>query len=600
MRVSVFYTLLLVFSCLCALSRAATSACDIGSFRSGMACVPCPKGTYQDKKGATECIPCPKGFFNNLQGAPGVDRCMPCPIKTFSIVLGAVSSTVCKPCPPGTTAPEGANRCLSCPAGSFVSKCPQGAETIFYPDLMCRQCVARCTFTPPALKCRQCGHAHFSAKPNSLTCEPCPLNTFFEVGSSSCKTCPPGQGIHYDDGICKPCKSLLFQDGNSAFCDSCPSGMRGNKRRGATACVPCPEGTAGTFGKCKQCEPGENTRVTGATFCEPDNSPCPSNFFRNSQGFCQRCKMFERYNLTKQRCDPCPKNSVSKGGFDTVCKRCGRDEESIVLFGLNNMNSREAACMCKDGFARTPEGPCVKCAPGFFRGHYFYGDFSQGQSCVKCFPGSIAKRAGTAKCEQCPPGTLQPLRGQTTCLRCPPGTISNDISSECIEPITGCPKGTTRINSVRSSFYCKGPMPSNEPPCSVFERFVVRTGRCVRCTYNFISNGGRDRTCKECNGIIWADYKCKCISDVSTARELVDGICRTCRPGTFGITGVEGCAASCRAGTFREQTANPNYCELCPPGTFSGPGEGKCRPCPDGTDSFGFGYANCVVPGSLA
>ena len=118
--------LILALSLFVAMSHAAVPECDIGTFRKGMTCFPCPQGTYQDKKGATECIPCPKGFFNPFTGAPGVDICKPCKSGTFSTTFGAKFSTVCKPCPSGKRSPEGADRCLSCPAGTFLPKCPQG------------------------------------------------------------------------------------------------------------------------------------------------------------------------------------------------------------------------------------------------------------------------------------------------------------------------------------------------------------------------------------------------------------------------------------------------------------------------------------------
>ena len=594
--------LILALSLFVALSHAAVPECGIGTFRKGMKCLPCPQGMYQGKKGATECIPCPKGFFNPFTGAPGVDICKPCKSGTFSTTVGAKSSAVCKPCPSGESSPEGADRCLSCPAGTFLSKCPQGVEVFVGPEMVCVVCVVFgiCEREPLELKCRPCEERSFTARPNSLKCDFCPDGTISGVGASSCKRCPPGKGNANLDGICQTCDSFLFNDGSRGFCNGCPDGFRGNKKDGATMCVPCPAGTAGTSGSCNRCQPGENTSVTGATSCVPDDTPCPSNFFRNFRGICQRCKTSERYNRRKSRCDQCPRNTQSKGGLDTKCVRCPRGEERSN--GMpNDVFSTQLMCTCKLGLARTPTGRCERCAPGFFRtDEYYAGDLTNGNSCLTCAAGTFSDRPGSANCRPCPPGSSQPRLGQTKCVRCPSGTVPNRLRKECLLPATGCPRGTTRRNFDRLSFGCDGPDISERPPCSTRQRFVPKTGKCKSCPAESTSKGGRATKCTRCNSIIWGDKKCKCVSGFGDARELIDGVCRTCGFGTIGVPGVEGCT-KCPAGTFRgRDLSGDETCELCEAGTFSRLGAARCSTCSAGTNTFDSGAANCVVPGSLA
>lgn len=129
--------LIAVLTCLCC---AEDPKCPIGSFLSGNKCELCPPGTYQNKKGATTCIPCPTGFFNKNKGAPGADICQQCKASPFSTVEGATSNVVCEPSPPGTSSPKGSDQCLSCPTGTFISKCPQPFETIIDANNVCLLC----------------------------------------------------------------------------------------------------------------------------------------------------------------------------------------------------------------------------------------------------------------------------------------------------------------------------------------------------------------------------------------------------------------------------------------------------------------------------
>lgn len=594
-----------VLFCLLYSTSLAQRACPAGTFRTPTStCLPCPKGTFQDKRDATSCKPCPAGYFNVYSGAAGIDICQPCPSGTFSSSVGATSSATCKPCRKGTTAPEGADRCLSCPAGSFLSRCPQAFETFVDANNVCAVCNSGiCERARAALKCRKCDLGSFTTAPNSLECEYCSDQRLTSLAPTKpCQTCPRGMGVRFDTTReCLPCEDFQFNDGKSAFCSSCPSGYRGNKRRSATRCEPCPSGTAGILGSCSRCADGQNAGLVGRTFCQPPNAPCASNFFRDADGGCRRCKSSERLNRKLRMCVPCEKNKLSKGGVDTKCRSCPSGERAVDL-SLSSVGPpaiRERECQCKLGWAKQADGRCRKCPPGFFRdGMFRRGDESQESACLQCPNGSFSAKAGSVSCTMCRGGTAQPADGQTRCVKCPRGTVPASSHVACVDPATRCPKGETRVNRGTSnpfpSFECRSSSPKR-PPCSSFERFLPRMNECTQCPSGAVSDGGTDRTCEACEGnrIIWSllpGAQCQCVTAFFTARHIVNGKCELCPPGKIGTNGVAGCF-NCPAGT---EPSGGSRCRFCEPGEFSKEGDAECRKCPPGTMSYGYGFANCV------
>ncbi|XP_078615554.1 sushi, von Willebrand factor type A, EGF and pentraxin domain-containing protein 1-like isoform X2 [Branchiostoma floridae x Branchiostoma japonicum] len=91
--------------------------CQPGTFsETGLeTCMFCPKGTYQNKQGATECIPCEEGTTTGDVGTVDKEDC------SGSCVPGSFSRTgtdPCDLCPVGTFQPgHGQTDCLFCPLG---------------------------------------------------------------------------------------------------------------------------------------------------------------------------------------------------------------------------------------------------------------------------------------------------------------------------------------------------------------------------------------------------------------------------------------------------------------------------------------------------
>lgn len=597
-------------------SEAMRRDCKAGTFFNGEACENCALGTYQNNTASTSCAPCPPGTYNPYRGAQGVDVCVPCQEGTFSNVSGATSKSACRKCPSGTNAPMGSISCISCPAGKFLSLCdpdPSIGDFSYYDIGMCFHCFScascsgfrgECEIKRPVdLQCYNCGGSSFPDKPNSLECSSCPSGTRFNPRSSKCEACPPG--TEPLGGRCSPCTRFTVSNSATPFCSVCPPGHTANARKGGTKCVPCP---AGTFrgedefdGKnnCRACKPGENSFVTGATFCMPDNTACAPNFFRSPSGACLQCTERERLDVSRKTCVACPRDHFSKGVLSTTCERCPPNSE-------NTDDSFSGPCVCRDGWTqddRADRVKCVKCAPG-----------TAGMSgfCSPCFENSVAPRAGMSECMLCPPGTRQPLQGQTKCeaFSCPKGTVRRDV--RCIEPASNCPPDHDRVEDGYALFECQPkscprglflgrPFPFAASKtcmeCQQNERYDAERRKCIQCRNSEVSAGGLVQTCTKCpRGEVGESGRCKCFG----GKRIVNGKCRKCPAGSFTrSSGDVGCLP-CPAGTTGARD-RPFGCVKCPVGEFSDTaGSTVCKKCEGGTATFGVGEAGCVRAGGLS
>lgn len=532
---------------------------------------PCSPGFYLASQNS-ECLPCPAGFFNPLRGTRTINVCSPCPENTFS-TPGAAKCTGCRK---GTVAPKGADRCLACPAGTAPIRCDRRGFVPLPIDVP-GKCVFHSssvgTRMAPAgsLRCVPCRARTFS-KRASIECKLCPEGTESEPNSAKCtplRTCPAGTGEGATDK-CEACLNFRINDGSMSYCRSCPVGSRGNKRRGSTRCVPCPAGTRGVeFGECEKCAPGENSSVTGATFCQADRTECASNFFRNARGGCQRCTKAERYNRAKKICEPCGDNAQSNGGLDTRCKRCPRNTfipSNSHLFFLNGDFTLQPRCECNFGFQRMPNGRCEPCPAGFKRNNAIPEDEIDGSDlqevlCQPCPVGQFARKRASDSCSSCPAGLAALSPGQARCKRCPRRLRANTLpgskaGSFCVDRRTGARR----------------------------EVMLQDEGLSKKCEGNFL------------NFRKFKPNVCDCVTGAES-RELVNGECRFCPPGTIGRFGISGCTP-CPSGTFQKDGGRLG-CSFCPAGTVSKVGAKSCKPCPKGTTTFGVGEANCVKPGGL-
>lgn len=425
------------------------SSCTAGTFFDSKKCRKCPQGTYQPFNASTSCIPCPPGTFNIFKGAQGVDLCEPCIPNTFNPTSGATSPSMCRKCPSGTGSVSGADRCMSCPLGSFLALRNGDAENYrrgynfcsgfrnprdpscyagAYPrSSVCRKCSSGFTDTPNALRCTFCP---FGATPNSdrTGCEQ-------GVCSKPGVACFPGKGE-------VPCKSFRVNNGSSLLCNACPPGFIGNSMTGGTHCVPCPPGTVRSKlrGACLPCR---KTVVENGTICTTINpgGPCPDNFFRHADGHCARCEIWQRLNRDRMVCEECPVDQISNGGADDTCQPCPkyatRPPYKLQIFSARTRVTGDR-CDCSSGTERVAptSSECRLCKPG---------TTSSGSGmCFACPTGSFAEKAGLSECKPCRFNFVAPDRGQSKCDSCPRGMVPNPIRG-CVSAATNCPAGLRRV-----------------------------------------------------------------------------------------------------------------------------------------------------------
>lgn len=368
--------------------------------------------------------------------------------------------------------------------------------------------------------------------------------------------------------------------------------------RDSSKCTPCSPNTFAAFAfsqHCEPCPPGTSSDQSGAIVCKLDNGPCPNNHFLNNKGRCMTCGIGFRLDMASKTCKACLKNETSLGGAVTTCSKC----PSGALF-----EPQLKDCLCEPGLVPTTDGNCRKCPAGTKRSH-----LSSGPVCEQCFQGTFSDKKGAAECIECPEDTFQPLPGQTKCLPCPPGSIGRKFGRTfCVSPKTNCPLGQKRVVRPGRPFHCEqkpcppGTFPglggNGEPICDKCfpgEKFDPMNKRCESCGEKEVSEGGVVTKCTMCpNGLF--RYRpegntCRC---VESGYGLRNGRCEKCPKGTVSLYYKLACT-KCPKGTFTDGEGSISSCRICPKNTFADEeGSAECKPCPDGTVSYGLGEATCV------
>lgn len=155
----------------------------VSAFKTTMQMDPCPS-PYINTDWLGECHVCPRGSGHNVSINP--HRCFPCPMGTFS------DYSVCKKCPIGTynnrNHTGNVSACISCPKGYFTVR--EGSWAFS----QCVTCLEG-TYAQNG-KCVQCPSGSFGTVRGAMSldegCQPCPYGSYSDLGSTACRTCPPG------------------------------------------------------------------------------------------------------------------------------------------------------------------------------------------------------------------------------------------------------------------------------------------------------------------------------------------------------------------------------------------------------------------------
>ena len=136
-----------------------------------------------DGQSASGCAPGSYGQCVELDGGLAsscdIGVCTPCPMGTFRTTPGALVEADCANCERGTFAndPNGASRCESCPAGSYVSESPEATGY---------------GVTIGAAYCVGCPAGKFAQDEGSNTCSDCDVGSSSEAAAVGCSECSAG------------------------------------------------------------------------------------------------------------------------------------------------------------------------------------------------------------------------------------------------------------------------------------------------------------------------------------------------------------------------------------------------------------------------
>ncbi|KAG2486392.1 hypothetical protein HYH03_014970 [Edaphochlamys debaryana] len=459
-------------------------------------CMACPANTYnaQAGLGAPSCLSCPLGHRSPVGSAnctlceagkfvlsggnpyvPGYGTCMACPANTYNAEPG-LEGPSCHPCPPGHTSSPGALNCTACGVGRFVRDSGSLADTS---NGQCLTCPAGTFAATPGTAggCTPCpsGTTSREGATSADDCVPCPIGTFHTpFGQSLVSSVPQGSSA----GRCTPCPANTYNNlTQQVECAACPVGhtSRAGSTR-ATACVPCPAGSAvGPTGQCSTCPQGTYSaepRSTSCTTCPLGSSAPPGSPI----------------------CSPC---GPTEGGVwtvdDAAPPACAACPEPLFAAG---------ALSCPPGQGRLWGcelwQPCGTCPAGSYVTPT--ADMLW-DVCRACPAGAISTAEGSSKCEACPLGSTTASAGQVECSPCRPGTfgearpVASPGSGFDAAACVPCPPGTYSTDAGEAGAGGPAVAGGRGTQCvdcpAGLTHFVLGRSNASDCTVPYDTSGGK-------------------------------------------------------------------------------------------------------------
>ena len=441
--------------------------CQVGTYLSGGACVPCPPGLFcldgRSVPDSTDCGTtaanshgqcCTAGFIctgGSATSKPltvggricdvgvycseGATTTMECPIARYIFSQGSRQESDCTNCMEGYVCHSSNNTfnlCYqghNCPTGvDGAVRCPKGT---YLPNVGSK-IVHDCISCPAGYLCNgegvidfrdyECPEGHYCLR-RSQEAITCPYGSYNDrKGGSSvrnCKACPSGYycpDLGQSDGTLYKCGGGQICNEGSAHPSICPGGYYCDMDANIFKEI-CPINY--------YCPPGTQTPIA-CSFGEmcPEGSAYP-----------RKCVAGQISIITETifMCEDCPPGTYSESGLNEECDIC---EPGHVCLGATNVKYPWYKDVHK-GY-KCPEG--AYCPSGSSRPIY-------------CPAGSYNPIEGSADskaCLLCEAGTYNPVEGQSSCLAC-----GDSATSEIGAPICQC-KGKNRAFLVTdSSCRCK-------------------------------------------------------------------------------------------------------------------------------------------------
>eukprot|EP00808_Paulinella_micropora_P031445 g38250.t1 len=615
--------------------------CLEGTYREGLNCPSCPKGSANNALDQLSCPLCLSGRFAN---ASGMSNCLECPAGYFS----GQNASACGVCPPGKFSDDSDPTCIPCDSGYAT-----GSNNTAYSCPFCtagryaeRTQQMRKTDDGPT-ECRPCEKGKYNNKDRSAGCLPCSAGRFKKEDSdqTSCNECTPGkyqpnetstteclacEKGKYNNEVrstgCTRCSAGRFkkEDSNQTFCDECTPGKY-QRNEQSTKCLPCEKGkynnearstgctpcSAGRFKKedsnqtfCDECTPGKyqphEQSTTECLPCEKGKynnevrstgcTPCSAGRFKkedSDQTSCDECTpgKYQPNETSTTECLPCEKGKYNNEVRSTGCTPCSAGR-------FKKEDSNQTFCdECTPGKYQLNEQSttdCLPCEKGYFNNE-------RGWS-VKCTPCSVGKfkaqDSDQTFCDECPAGKYQPYEHNTTCFDCPPGTYSEQGDAECLPCASGyaspnanatsCGECTVGKYSLRTNLMITqhvGPSTCELCPEGRYSN-KNRTTDCTDCpagTFNNIT-GQTETGCKDCPVLFYSDGgAANCTPCTNTSNNI------RCKEGCgMGFYRVGNDCIPCSPGTYQDEQ-NQQQCKVCGPGKYTDESGAKsCTDCPLG------------------
>ena len=451
-------------------------------------CLPCPKGSYCTEanitpKGVCQVgYYCPSPFINPFASKDVIPKIgsygpmqMPCPGGTYIDKRGTPSVEFCLGCPDGYYCWSGTSAPVVCPRGSFCpanstepSPCQPGSygnQTGLSNEDMCTECPKGYYCDSPGMSGPrgQCdpgylcyGGTKIAAPTDGIQGKICPIGGYCPVGSFEATPCPMGTYSNAKGAV------------NAADCRDCDPGFYCSKINGGDKTGECWGGyyckgkshtpmqfetDPGHYSKNGSrsqtpCEPGEFQPEPGQSSC----NICEAGYYCGEERmtYMKVCPAGHFCRESSTTPEPCPRGSFSNATARTkpeACLICPKGKYCQDIKLKEPTDDCEAGFFCWGG-AESPEP-------------VFNDDNSTGQEIVlygdQCHPGHYCPQ-GTTMMHPCGPGTYNEVKGSkdvSACLQCPPGKYCNETGA------------ASWAGSCYAGYHCSGGATRPDPPDSL-------------------------------------------------------------------------------------------------------------------------------------